>query len=57
MKNDRIREPPLPSIEPLIYDTHLVSDVLKLLMHIIKKQNEIDKKLNEIIKKLDKISK
>ena len=55
MKNDRVREPPLPPIEPFIYDAHWTGDILKLLMHIVKKQNEIDKKLDEIIKKLDKI--
>lgn len=55
MKKERNLETPLPPIEPLILNAHWTGDVLKLLMHIIRKQNEMDKKINEIIKKLNKI--
>lgn len=55
MKRKTDAKPPLPPMEPLILDVHWTSDIIKLLLHIAKKQNEIDKKIDEIIEKLNRI--
>jgi len=49
-------EPPLTPVEPLLYEPHWTGDVLKLLMHAIRRLNELNKKINEISNKIDNLT-